>query len=130
MMQYYYYYNILLSRAFLAEVSDESERTSSASRYNSAASIGAILGPTISGYITEKAGLGLSVCINFIICAILFLVNAAVVLFILKPLDRKKSSQPKDNKSETTAKVYTSQLILIREGIKAVNWKVSTNFFT
>ena len=74
-----------LCRNALAELTDESARTKSMSRYNSLTALGVIIGSSISGFFSELKPLKDATVMGFLFCMFVFLLNTVIVFVFIRP---------------------------------------------
>uniref|UniRef100_H2ZF04 Major facilitator superfamily (MFS) profile domain-containing protein n=1 Tax=Ciona savignyi TaxID=51511 RepID=H2ZF04_CIOSA len=74
-----------LCRNCLADIAVKKEKTKAIGQFNALSNIGFIVGPAISGYISNWLGLATGISVCFFLCGVLFFLNAIMVWFILWP---------------------------------------------
>ncbi|XP_040280953.1 major facilitator superfamily domain-containing protein 9 [Bufo bufo] len=84
-------HSLSISKAFLSDLVSEKERPHVMGRFNSASSMGFILGPVVGGYLTELQG---GFYITSILCTCIFLINAGLVWMMPQSTDRSNMVTP------------------------------------
>ncbi|XP_044142698.1 major facilitator superfamily domain-containing protein 9 [Bufo gargarizans] len=84
-------HSLSISKAFLSDLVSEKERPHVMGRFNSASSMGFILGPVVGGYLTELQG---GFYITSILCTCIFLINAGLVWMMPQSTDRTNMVTP------------------------------------
>ncbi|XP_075192599.1 major facilitator superfamily domain-containing protein 9 isoform X2 [Anomaloglossus baeobatrachus] len=77
-------HSLSISKAFLSDLVSEKERPHVMGRFNSASSMGFILGPVVGGYLTELQG---GFYITSFLCTCIFIINAGLVWMMPRTTD-------------------------------------------
>ncbi|XP_075708820.1 major facilitator superfamily domain-containing protein 9 isoform X2 [Rhinoderma darwinii] len=84
-------HSLSVSKAFLSDLVSEKERPHVIGRFNSASSMGFILGPVVGGYLTELQG---GFYITALLCTCIFIINAGLVWMMPQTVDRPSIAPP------------------------------------
>ncbi|CAJ0952208.1 unnamed protein product [Ranitomeya imitator] len=84
-------HSLSISKAFLSDLVSEKERPHVMGRFNSASSMGFILGPVVGGYLTELQG---GFYITSVLCTCIFIVNAGLVWMMPQTTDTANIVSP------------------------------------
>ncbi|XP_069827080.1 major facilitator superfamily domain-containing protein 9 isoform X2 [Dendropsophus ebraccatus] len=84
-------HSLSISKAFLSDLVSEKERPHVMGRFNSASSMGFILGPVVGGYLTELPG---GFYITSLLCTCMFIINAGLVWMMPLTVDRTNTVAP------------------------------------
>ncbi|XP_057598755.1 major facilitator superfamily domain-containing protein 9 [Hippopotamus amphibius kiboko] len=86
-------HTLSISRALLADVVTEKERPVVLGQFNTASSVGFILGPVVGGYLAELDG---GFYLSAFVCSSVFILNAGLVWLL--PRSEVKLSRPEDDR--------------------------------
>ncbi|XP_056412073.1 major facilitator superfamily domain-containing protein 9 isoform X2 [Hyla sarda] len=78
-------HSLSISKAFLSDLVPEKERPHVMGRFNSASSMGFILGPVVGGYLTELPS---GFYITSLLCTCIFIINAGLVWMMPRTMDK------------------------------------------
>ncbi|XP_071991985.1 major facilitator superfamily domain-containing protein 9 [Engystomops pustulosus] len=84
-------HSLSISKAFLSDLVSEKERPHVMGRFNSASSMGFILGPVVGGYLTELPG---GFYITALLCTCIFIINAGLVWMMPQTPDKGSIAAP------------------------------------
>nr|CAB3263803.1 major facilitator superfamily domain-containing protein 9 [Phallusia mammillata] len=112
-----------LCRNCLADYSSVGEKTKSVSQFNALSNIGFIIGPSISGLVSKWLGLASAVSLCFLLCGILFILNGAIVWFVIWPLSEQSNTE-----KGATRKAKDNEKNLW-DKMKGIDWKVHQGLF-
>ncbi|XP_009859716.2 major facilitator superfamily domain-containing protein 9 [Ciona intestinalis] len=111
-----------LCRNCLADVAPKGEKTKAVGQLNALSNIGFILGPSISGYISNKLGLATGISICFFLCGLLFIANAGVVWFLVWPNAPSVVNPVNQSKKKEEQKSMWNRIM-------EIDWKVHSGLF-
>ncbi|XP_066433896.1 major facilitator superfamily domain-containing protein 9 [Eleutherodactylus coqui] len=87
-------HSLSISKAFLSDLVSEKERPHVMGRFNSASSMGFILGPVVGGYLTELKG---GFYITSFLCTCIFIINAGLVWMMPQTMDKANLLPPSNH---------------------------------
>ncbi|KAG8587052.1 hypothetical protein GDO81_005550 [Engystomops pustulosus] len=89
-------HSLSISKAFLSDLVSEKQRPHVMGRFNSASSMGFILGPVVGGYLTELPG---GFYITALLCTCIFIINAGLVWMMPQTPDKGSIAAPPNHVS-------------------------------